>query len=430
MGPERNPPRPLGVKHRGIASLKEQDYAPKATLLKQESGYLSCSIAHIWHFSTIWRTFHIVFRYIRYFFNSSMDRKLTKMTNPTEFLAGVIEGYYGRRWCFETRLAYADYLVEAGLNTFIYCPKGDLYLRSRWQDDWPEAQWRELVQLSAAYKQRGINWGVGLSPVELYRHYGARERTALKRKIERLGELQSPVLAVLFDDMPGDLQSLATRQAEIVTDVSHWLPGVRLLVCPTYYSFDPLLEKYFGSMPANYWPQLGRDLPKDVGIFWTGNEVCSEAIAVSDIAAIVQQLARPVILWDNYPVNDGSVRSNFLYTSKLQSRSPALWPLLSGHLCNPMNQGLLSLPALSGLAELYGNRSFNEAALSRVLGPATWERVVRDQRVFAQAGLSGLGEQRCQVLAAEYAQLPGPAAAEAAQWLRGEYSFDPTCLTL
>ena len=94
-----------------------------------------------------------------------------------------------------------------------------------------------------------------------------------------------------------------------------------------------------------------------------------------------------------------------------------------------MNQGLLSLPALSGLAALYGNGLFNEDALSRILGPATWERVTRDQGVFEQAGLSGLGEQRCKVLAAEYAQLPGPAALEVAQWLRGEYRFDPDCLT-
>jgi len=351
------------------------------------------------------------------------------MTSSTEFLAGIIEGFYGRTWTFDTRVAYADYLVEAGLNTCIYCPKGDLYLRRNWQEDWPEAEWRELVLLSSAYKLRGINWGVGLSPVELYRNYGLPERAALKRKVERLGQLHAPVIAVLFDDMPGDLQSLATRQAEIVADVCHWLPGVHVLVCPTYYSFDPVLEKYFGRMPLDYWSQLGRELPQDVGIFWTGNKVCSEAITVSDIEAIVQQLQRPVILWDNYPVNDGAVRSNFLYTSKLHSRSPALRPLLTGHLCNPMNQGLLSLPALSGLAALYGNGLFNEDALSRILGPATWERVTRDQGVFERAGLSGLGEQRCKVLAAEYAQLSGPAAAEVAQWLRGEYRFDPDCLT-
>ena len=199
-----------------------------------------------------------------------------KMTESTEFLSGVIEGFYGRAWSFDTRLAYADYLREAGLNTYIYCPKGDLYLRRRWQEDWPDAQWQELGLLAAAYRQRGLYWGVGLSPVELYRDYGVPERAEFRRKVERLGGLDAPVLAILFDDMPGDLPSLATRQAEIVDDVCRWLPGVRVLVCPTYYSFDPVLEKHFGTMPADYWPQLGRELPSQAEIFWTGNKVCSE----------------------------------------------------------------------------------------------------------------------------------------------------------
>tara|TARA_B110000503_G_scaffold32105_2_gene52124 strand:+ start:13811 stop:14869 length:1059 start_codon:yes stop_codon:yes gene_type:complete len=351
------------------------------------------------------------------------------MTHPTEFLTGVIEGFYGRSWSFDTRLAYADYLAEAGLNTFLYCPKGDLYLRSRWQEDWPDTESRDLRQLSAAYKQRGINWGVGLSPVELYRNYGRPERDALRRKVARLGELDAPIMAILFDDMPGDMAALATRQAEIVADVCEWLPGVRMLVCPTYYSFDPVLQKYFGAMPADYWPQLGRALPQEASIFWTGNKVCSDSIDTDDIDAIVQQLARPVVLWDNYPVNDGAVRSNFLFTRKLAARSPDLRPFLSGHLCNLMNQGLLSLPALSGLAELYGAGRLDDAALAQILGPATWERVVRDRDVFQCEGLSGLGAQRCQRLAAEYEALAGPAAEEVAQWLKGGYSFDPACLT-
>ncbi|MCB1703380.1 MAG: beta-N-acetylglucosaminidase domain-containing protein [Halioglobus sp.] len=352
------------------------------------------------------------------------------MAIETEFLTGVIEGFYGRAWSFETRLAYADYLSAAGLNTCIYCPKGDLYLRSRWQEDWPAADWLALRQLSSAYRQRGLKWGVGLSPVELYRHYGREEREALRRKVGRLGELESPVLAILFDDMPGDLDALATRQAEIVADVCAWLPDVLVLVCPTYYSFDPVLETHFGAMPADYWPQLGRELPADTRIFWTGNKVCSESISEGDIRAIVEQLARPVILWDNYPVNDGAVRSNFLFTTKLAERSPALRPLLSGHLCNPMNQGLLSLPALSGLSELYGSGKLDDATLAGILGPATWEHLSRDRHDFQYQGLSGLGEKRCAALAAEYAGLPGAAAAEVAQWLSGEYRFDPACLTL
>jgi hypothetical protein len=39
------------------------------------------------------------------------------------------------------------------------------------------------------------------------------------------------------------------------------------------------------------------------------------------------------------------------------------------------------------------------------------------------------GEARLTELAAVYEQLPGEAAREVAGWLRGEYTFDPACLT-
>jgi len=351
------------------------------------------------------------------------------MPDSTAFLCGIIEGFYGRMWAMETRFAYAGYLRDAGLNTCIYCPKGDDYLRRNWRRDWPEAAWNHLLELAGAYARAGVYWGVGLSPVELYREYGTKQREALRRKVERLGLLSAPLIAVLFDDMPGALDALAERQAEIVADIRDWMPGVRVLACPTYYSHDPVLEQYFGEMPVGYWTQLGALLPADVDIFWTGERVCSEVIDAAHLRSITGQLGRPVTLWDNYPVNDGAVRCEFLYTEKLAGRDADIRPYLRGHLCNPMNQGLLSLPALAGLSELYGTGGLGEAVLARALGPATWEKLSRDRRLFQREGRANMDEGRRRQLVREYGQLPGPAAREIAGWLRGEYAFDPACLT-
>ena len=345
------------------------------------------------------------------------------------FLTGVIEGYYGRAWPFETRRAYADYLHHAGLNTGIYCPKSDPYLRKRWQESWPDPEWQHLVDLAGIYRSRGIFWGVGLSPFALYREYGRAQRVALKRKVLQLAELEAPLLAILFDDMPGDCEALARRQAEIVCDVCYWTGGTRILVCPTYYSFDPVLERHFGTMPGDYWPELGRALPPDVDIFWTGNQVCSAAISVDDILRINTALGRRVLLWDNYPVNDGALRSNFLYCESLTGRDPGLRDHLTGHLCNPMNQGLLSLPALAGLAALYGAAGGGEEWLPGALGGELWQQLRVDRALFQHTGRSAMGEARCQALARVYDALPGSAAREVAGWLRGEYAFDPACLT-
>ena len=132
---------------------------------------------------------------------------------------------------------------------------------------------------------------------------------------------------------------------------------------------------------------------------------------------------------DNYPVNDGAVRSNHLYCDELAQRDPGLGTRLRGHLCNPMNQGLLSLPALLGLARLYGKVDTGDGWLVAALGADTWRRLLQDRTEFAEAGLSGMGPERCRDLARVYETLPGPAASEVAGWLRGEYTFDPACLT-
>lgn len=349
---------------------------------------------------------------------------------PADPLTGIVEGFYGRLWSHELRLAYAGFLQALGLNTYLYAPKGDPWLRKRWQAHWPAQEWRALTELALHYRQHGLRFGVGLSPFELYGHYGPAQKRSLRDKISRLNTLEAPLLAILFDDMPGEQADLAERQAEIVADVQAWSGAQRLLVCPTYYSFDPVLERHFGRMPQHYWADLGRLLAPEVDVFWTGNQVCADTISADDVAHAAAVLGRPVLLWDNYPVNDGAQRSNHLYLDPLQGRTGLRDNgKLTGHLCNPMVQGRCSLPALTGLAQLHASAPPDPDALVAMLGAALWHCLQRDAEEFRAQGLSGMSAARRAALAAEYAELPGAAACEVVDWLKGEYAFDPACLT-
>ncbi len=348
---------------------------------------------------------------------------------PREFLAGVVEGFYGRPWGRQLRLDYADILCQLGLNSYLYAPKADQFLRKQWQSDWPAAEWQLLRELAQHYAASGLVFGVGLSPFLLYAGYGLEQKRRLRGKVERLNELEAPLLAVLFDDMPGAQLDLAGRQAEIVNDIAGWTSARRLLVCPTYYSFDPVLERHFGRRPEAYWDELGRLLPGGIDLLWTGNEVCSGSILTEDLERARATLGRPLVLWDNYPVNDGALRSRHLYLDPLAQRQSSESGAVRGHFCNPMLQGLCSLPALLGLARLYGGAGKAEdKMLAGVLGEATWRQLQCDSGLFRDQGLDMPEEQR-RGLEARYSQLPGPAAAEVARWLRGDDAFDPACLT-
>jgi hypothetical protein len=171
---------------------------------------------------------------------------------------------------------------------------------------------------------------------------------------------------------------------------------------------------------------LGRLLPDNVDIFWTGNEVCAQSITGADIGAISEQLGRPPLLWDNYPVNDGEKASRRLNLAPLPARDPALPGQLSGHLCNPMNQGLLSRLPLEGLAGLYHLREGSTAA---EFSERFMQRIESDQARFQAAGLDGLEEGERRELVQIYSEFEDPAATEIVDWLEGGYAFDPACLT-
>ena len=342
------------------------------------------------------------------------------------FLTGVVEGFYGRQWSWQARREYAPLLAQWGLNSYLYCPKGDPYLRRDWWRPWPRLEQQELANLASHYRAAGLNFGVGLSPYALYQHYGDQERRRLREKLLRIDELGINLLAILFDDMPGDCPDLALRQAEILVDVQRWSGARHLLMCPTYYSYDAQLESYFGKMPGQYWEALGDAVPDEIGIMWTGNEVCAKRVVASDVTEITAMLRRAPLLWDNYPVNDGAKASQFLHLEPLPARDPGLREVLSGHLCNPMNQAYVSQYPLAGLAQLYGGpRPQLEDYFSEDLS----RQLALDRALFERHGLQKISADQRLRLAAVYRTMADPAAAEIANWLSGGYQFDPACLT-
>ncbi len=344
-------------------------------------------------------------------------------------LTGVIEGFYGRPWSPAERLQLVSDLAELRLDAYLYAPKADAHLRRRWAEPWPAAEAAALERLSMHCRDAGVAFGLGLSPFRLYADYGPAARRALQARVRQLDDLGPAFLAVLFDDMPGDTAELAARQAEIVADVAAWSGAERLLVCPTYYSDDPVLDRVFGQRPPSYREALGGALPECADIFWTGRTVCATAIGEGDVTEAAAAFGRPVTLWDNWPVNDGAKRSLHLYLRPPPARDGALGSACAGHLCNAMNQPVLSLPALAGLAELHGRLPSAADWLAARLGPAVASALAEDAALFERRPRDGLERQQKARLRERYGALSGTAPRELLAWLDGAWAFDPDCLT-
>lgn len=352
-----------------------------------------------------------------------------------DFPLGVIEGFYGKVWADEARLKLLKFMAAHSFDCFVHAPKAARKLRAGWAEPFTDGELLALRAQSDACAALGIRWGVGLSPLGAVARFDRVAAGLLGAKLKQLNSLNAALLCVLFDDMHCEFDDLARRQLSIVEHIQQHTTAAKVIVCPTYYSYDPVLEKVFGTRPANYWSDLGIGMSQEIDLFWTGNNVCSTAIHSADLQPIAEQLQRHPVVWDNYPVNDGEKASNFLNLRPFQQRDFRLPEVARGHFCNPMNQCALSTLALDSLPRLYEEKKhYNtqralDAALAQIGDDVLAGYLREDLPFFCEQGLSCLDAAARQRLLARYARFNEDYSVEICAWLRGDYTFDPACLT-
>lgn len=360
-----------------------------------------------------------------------MDKKKDKRSP----YLGLIEGFFGRSWSFAARHDYAEFLQNNGYHFYIYAPKDDPYLRKVWQEDWPPEIFAQLQALINRYKSLDLDFGLGLSPFEIYKNYDSSTRKSLETKITRLNQLGIDILCVLFDDMCGDVPDLAQTQIQIIRDILCLTTAKKVIICPTYYSFDPVLEKVFSAMPKGYFQDLAEGLPPHVDIFWTGPKVCSQEYPESHLKEVTQLLGRKPFLWDNYPVNDGVKICKFLHLKAFENRPASLAKVTAGHAVNPMNQAwlsripLYSLPRSYAQGLAYNPQKTLQEALKQLCEKNLAQQILQDIDILNTQGLDRINPVKNNELIQQYNCGNSPYAEEIIAWLRGEYTFDPACLT-
>lgn len=343
------------------------------------------------------------------------------------FELGIIEGFYGKPWSWDTRKEYIKFLKQAGYSFYFYAPKADAFFRRKWREAMPVELIKNLKELSLLCKSEGISFGVGLSPYEIYFSFDDEAKKDLLARINLFNEIGIDRLAILFDDMK-NAPGLAKNQAEILHWVKERSHCSKLLMCPTYYSLDPILDKMFGDRPSDYLSDLGKYLDPSIDIFWTGEKICSKGYTPEHLHDINTQFGRKVALWDNYPVNDGHLMCKYLHLSAFENRPGSLAHELASHFVNPMNQAWLSKIPLLTLKDSYDlnenynpNYSFINAAT--VLSNAELaDRMFHDLEKFHKLGLDNLSIEVRQELISIYAQYQHPFATEIIDWLNDKYT--------
>ena len=286
------------------------------------------------------------------------------MTTPVraEFLAGVIEGFYGPPWTPAERVEMLDWMAGGGLNTYLYAPKDDLKQRAIWRELYNEKELVCLQQLIAECNKRGIRFVTALSP-GLDIHFSSEsDLECLKQRFQQLLDLGCHHFALFFDDIldrlaPEDALrwgTFASAQCAITNTLFRWIreqcAEARFLFCPTPYCSRMAASKLGGE---GYLDTVGRELLPEIDVFWTGPDIISREITVAHIRELREILRRKPLIWDNLHANDYDGRRFF--SGPHEGRPVELLKEVSGLMINPNTEFELNFVPVRTLAELVGN---------------------------------------------------------------------------
>jgi hyaluronoglucosaminidase len=242
-----------------------------------------------------------------------------------------------------------SFLAPLDINAYVYAPKDDPYHRARWREPYPAGDQAALAGLAAHCREVGVRFGFAISPGLDITYESEDDREQLLAKLAPLLDAGVDWFVLALDDIAMSA-GLAGRQADLATwlhgRVCERIPTASLTVCPT---------EYVGTVPSRYLTELAAGLPAAVSLLWTGPTVCSPVITLADASSWTAAVApHDVLLWDNYPVNDGSMTTR-LHLGPYEGREPGLTDVLAGVLLNPMSQPHASLVALSTAACFLGD---------------------------------------------------------------------------
>ncbi|MFA5890319.1 MAG: beta-N-acetylglucosaminidase domain-containing protein [Actinomycetota bacterium] len=249
---------------------------------------------------------------------------------------GAVEGYYGRPLDPRERIDLVRWLGAHGFNTFAHAPKDDPLHRRNWRDPYPAERLAEFAELVAEGERAGVAVAMVVSPGLDWTP--GTDEAPLVEKLRSLAATGARALGVAFDDVPpGGAELGSAHAAAVAAAVDGLGDGFRWVTCPTDYATDvatPYLRSFFAG------------LPEGVDVMWTGPSIVSPTVDADCAARLGQELGRPLLFAENYPVNDGPM-AGVLHLGPYRGRDPRLPEVTTGVFFNFMSFPLASRVGLA-----------------------------------------------------------------------------------
>jgi hyaluronoglucosaminidase len=314
--------------------------------------------------------------------SGGMRERLEIHDTPRFPIRGVIEGFYGPPWEPEARRGLLKLMADRKMNTYFYGPKDDVFHRARWSELYPSDKLSELEAAFALATELDMDFWYTVGPGLSIEYANRSDFAALRKKLAQVAELGITKFGLLYDDIPEHLQherdvnefkslpeAHSTLANRLYLELREELPIVRFAVCPT---------QYHGLGNEAYISELGGRLDPRIELLWTGPEICSRELTLRDAAVFERTCSRPVLYWDNYPVNDAQMTDE-MHIGPYRGRDPHLYRASLGVVANGMEYpeaskiGLLTVADYLWNPEDYDPEESWDDALRTIVGDADFE---------------------------------------------------------
>ncbi|MYT30433.1 beta-N-acetylglucosaminidase domain-containing protein [Streptomyces sp. MspMP-M5] len=314
---------------------------------------------------------------------------------PATPLRGVVEGFYGTPWSHAARLDQLDFAARHKMNIYVYSPKDDAYLREKWRDPYPADRLDQIKELVDRARARHVEFTYALSPGLSVCYSSASDVRALTAKFQTLWDIGVRTFAVPLDDISytkwncaADKEKFGTGGGAAGTAQAQLLDRVNREFIARHRGARPLQmvpTEYSDLKATPYKAALAAKLDANVLVEWTGVGVLAPTMSAGQARQARELYGHPILLWDNYPVND--YVSKRLMLGPYNAREPGVPERLAGITANPMIQPAASKLALATVADYswndraYDARASWSTAIDELAGGDA--RAARALRAFA-----------------------------------------------
>ena len=279
------------------------------------------------------------------------------LTNSsTVAIRAVAEAFDSYPWSSSKRNFIIRWMGNWQFTHYFYAPADDSKRKAEWRKLYSAEELEDFAGTIEQANANNINFVYCISPGKDIKPALSDDFDSLTSQLNQMLDLGVKDFALLLDDSEAVADSsLGQSHSTLVNKLYNWLIAenaeANLFFKGAIYAGT---DDDFDTSQSDYLNEL-KNINSEVAIIWTGANAYNESISSGELDNFSTLVDHRILLFDNYPINDGE--QQYLHLNAVKGRKASLFEnaQLAGVSCVAMQEGLASLFAISAYASLFND---------------------------------------------------------------------------